>query len=216
MSLITDAVAGAARTTTAATGAMAEASSSDFDMFLKMLTAQIRNQDPLEPMDSADYAAQLATFSGVEQQVKTNDLLAALTASMTQGGLSQVASWVGREVRAPVAAGFDGAPVTLALETQAGSDAGALIVTDASGMEVERRDIAAGARELAWGDDSRPHGLYRFEVASLFEGEEIGREIVETYGRVREVRLGPEGPELLLEGGVAVAAGSVTALREAA
>ncbi|MEY5038566.1 MAG: flagellar basal body rod modification protein, partial [Pseudomonadota bacterium] len=45
--------------------------SSDFDTFLKMLTAQMQNQDPLNPMDSTDYATQLATFSGVEQQART-------------------------------------------------------------------------------------------------------------------------------------------------
>ena len=52
--------------------------SSDFETFLKMLTVQMQNQDPLNPVDSSDYAIQLATFSGVEQQVKTNDLLASL------------------------------------------------------------------------------------------------------------------------------------------
>ena len=46
--------------------------SSDFETFLKMLTVQLENQDPLNPVDSADYAVQLATFSGVEQQVQTN------------------------------------------------------------------------------------------------------------------------------------------------
>ena len=49
--------------------------SSDFETFLKMLTVQMENQDPLNPTDSSEYAMQLATFSGVEQQVLTNDLL---------------------------------------------------------------------------------------------------------------------------------------------
>ena len=51
---------------------------SDFDTFLRMLTTQMQNQDPLNPIDSTDYATQLATFSGVEQQVRTNSLLADL------------------------------------------------------------------------------------------------------------------------------------------
>ena len=49
--------------------------SSDFETFLKMLTVQMKNQDPLNPVESTDYATQLATFSGVEQAVLTNDLL---------------------------------------------------------------------------------------------------------------------------------------------
>lgn len=47
----------------------------DFTTFLTMLATQIKNQDPLNPMDGADFAVQLATFSGVEQQVQTNMLL---------------------------------------------------------------------------------------------------------------------------------------------
>ena len=43
--------------------------SSDFETFLKMLTAQIKNQDPLKPMDSSEFATQLATFPSLEQQV---------------------------------------------------------------------------------------------------------------------------------------------------
>ena len=43
---------------------------SDFQTFIQMLTTQAENQDPLNPMDSAEYASQLASFSSVEQQVK--------------------------------------------------------------------------------------------------------------------------------------------------
>ena len=53
--------------------------SSDFETFLQMLTAQARYQDPLEPIDSSEYASQLAQFSMVEQQVLSNDLLTSLT-----------------------------------------------------------------------------------------------------------------------------------------
>ena len=52
--------------------------SSDFETFIRMLTAQARYQDPLEPLDSSQYATQLAQFSMVEQQVLANDRLAAL------------------------------------------------------------------------------------------------------------------------------------------
>ena len=47
----------------------------DFETFLKILTAQIQNQDPINPIDSSDYATQLATFSSVEQQVLANSHL---------------------------------------------------------------------------------------------------------------------------------------------
>ena len=68
--------------------------SSDFETFLKMLTVQMENQDPLNPVDSADYAVQLATFSSVEQQVRTNDLLSSLAATMASGGIESLGQWV--------------------------------------------------------------------------------------------------------------------------
>lgn len=57
------------------TAATSSVLSSDFEVFLQMLTAQAEYQDPLEPIDSSEYAAQLAQFSMVEQQVMTNDLM---------------------------------------------------------------------------------------------------------------------------------------------
>ena len=107
--------------------------SSDFDTFLKMMTTQVQNQDPLDPVDSADYAVQLATFSSVEQQVKTNDLLVSLAAQMGGVGLTQAAQWVGMEARVAAPAVFDGSPITLAPNPVANADQTRLIVKDASG-----------------------------------------------------------------------------------
>src|SRR6056297_3909166 len=77
----------------------AEALSSDFETFLLMLTTQMQNQDPLNPLESSEFAVQLATFSGVEQQVKTNDLLGSLLSGLASSGMAQMASWIGREAR---------------------------------------------------------------------------------------------------------------------
>jgi flagellar basal-body rod modification protein FlgD len=52
-----------------------------YDSFLKLLIAQIQNQDPLEPMSSSDYVAQLATFSQVEKSVQTNERITELLAT---------------------------------------------------------------------------------------------------------------------------------------
>jgi flagellar hook assembly protein FlgD len=58
--------------------------SADFETFLKMLTAQIQNQDPMNPIDSSDYATQLATFSSVKQQVLANSYLENIQAHYQQ------------------------------------------------------------------------------------------------------------------------------------
>ncbi|MAI89789.1 flagellar hook capping FlgD N-terminal domain-containing protein [Ponticaulis sp.] len=65
--------------------------SDNFDTFLNLLTAQLQNQDPLEPVDSSEFTNQLVQFSGVEQQIQTNQNLAdliELTSSSTLAGLS--------------------------------------------------------------------------------------------------------------------------------
>lgn len=65
----------------------------DYDAFLKLLIAQMQNQDPLEPMNSSDYVAQLATFSQVEQSVQSNSRLAEL---LTATRMTQAEALIGR------------------------------------------------------------------------------------------------------------------------
>ncbi len=66
-----------------------------YDNFLKLLMAQMKNQDPTEPMKSTEYMAQLATFSQVEQTVQSNAKLDALLAS---AALNQADTVIGRTV----------------------------------------------------------------------------------------------------------------------
>lgn len=71
------------------------AASLDYDTFLKLLIAQMQNQDPTDPMDSTEQIAQLATFSQVEQTIQTNKNLEALIQS---SALSQAGAVVGKSV----------------------------------------------------------------------------------------------------------------------
>lgn len=66
-----------------------------YDNFLRLLLTQMQNQDPTDPMKSTEYMAQLATFSQVEQAVKSNEKLDALLSSVA---LSQADSVIGRTV----------------------------------------------------------------------------------------------------------------------
>jgi flagellar basal-body rod modification protein FlgD len=67
----------------------------DYQSFLKLLVAQMKNQDPTDPMDSTQYMAQLAAFSQVEQSVQMNTKLDQMLQSST---LEQAASIIGRTV----------------------------------------------------------------------------------------------------------------------
>ena len=97
-------IAATTGTTSASTGTSTAALTSDFQTFLKLMTTQLQEQDPLSPMDSTEYLSQLASFSTVEQQTLTNKYLESLNLSMGALGMVQVASWVGNEARAAMPA----------------------------------------------------------------------------------------------------------------
>ncbi|WP_300574073.1 flagellar hook assembly protein FlgD [Phenylobacterium sp.] len=70
-----------------------------FDTFLVLLTTQMKNQDPLSPMDSGEFTQQIVQMTGVEQQLLTNDLLKQLVGSAGDG-VADAVSLIGKEVRA--------------------------------------------------------------------------------------------------------------------
>ncbi|QMU57943.1 MAG: flagellar basal body rod modification protein [Boseongicola sp.] len=192
--------------------------SSDFETFLKMLTTQMENQDPLNPMESSDFAVQLATFSGVEQQIQTNGLLRDMVAGAGASGLAQLAGWVGMEAKVAGPVQFDGTPLSLTPETDPASDAAYLIVTDESGRVVSREGLPVNSGEVLWagvGDDGSPlpPGQYNFEVESVNQNTITSTRPVEHYALVREARLGEAGVDIILTGGHRVPSADITALR---
>ena len=211
----------ALQTTPTAAASKKAAISSDFDTFLKMLTTQMKNQDPLNPVDSSDYAVQLATFSGVEQQQQTNTLLKELGAQFSLLGMSQLAGWVGQEARAPAPVWYSGAPVTLSPNPAAAADRAVLVVRDAQGNLMAREDLPAGTTPYQWlGNDAAgaplPDGRYVLSLESWVGDEKLGEAVIESYARILEARGGLTGTTLVLEGGIEVLATSVTGLRNPA
>jgi flagellar basal-body rod modification protein FlgD len=191
---------------------------SDFETFLRMLTTQIRNQDPLNPMQASDFAVQLATFAGVEQQVRSNELLEGLGRQMAITGLAQLAGWVGMQARVAAPVQFAGDPVELYVQPPAYADRAVLVVRNAFGTEVDRRDIPLQPGPLIWNGRGStgmplPEGAYSFEVVGFSNGSPVSAAPVESYARIAEARMAGGEVRLLLEGGVEVAASAVTALR---
>lgn len=207
-------------TTTSATSQKA-AISSDFDTFLKMLTTQMKNQDPLNPVDSSDYAVQLATFSGVEQQQQTNTLLKELGAQFSLLGMSQLAGWVGQEARAAAPVWYSGQAVTLSPNPAAIADRAVLVVKDAQGNLMAREDLPASTTPYQWlgtdaAGDPLPEGRYTLTLESWAGEQKLGEETIESYAKILEARGGVAGTTLVLEGGIEVLATSVTGLRNPA
>jgi flagellar basal-body rod modification protein FlgD len=202
-------------------GAARSVLSSDFETFLKMLTAQAKYQDPLEPLDSSEYASQLAQFSSVEQQVMTNDLLNAMASQLAASGMAQLSSWIGMEARTSAGAHFDGQPVTILPTPASAAEELDLIVYDAAGQEVQRKTLPVSSEPVQWAgvaDDGTPFapGVYAFAVESHSNGKVVSTTPAEAYSRVTEVRTEGTGTVLILEGGTAVPASAVKSLREPA
>lgn len=198
----------------------AAALTSDFETFLQMLTAQARYQDPLEPIDSSEYAAQLAQFSMVEQQVLSNDLLSELSAQLNSNGIGGKAGLIGLEARTPMAVPFDGSPLTvLPPENADGADEAVLVVRSAAGMEVARRQIALGTEPYEWDGRNNdgnqvPDDTYQFFVENRSAGSVLETRPAESYARIVEVRNSGTGTVLVLQGGSEVSSDLMSALRE--
>ena len=147
----------------------------NFDSFLKLLTTQLANQDPLSPLDATQFTTQLAQFSGVEQAINTNKKLDQLIAAQTTGQLNTGVGYLGKFVEG------SGSISTLqngqaewgyyvssaAASTQIGiyNDKGQLVRQISGATD-------AGAHQLAWDgkDDSGnavPDGNYQIQVVSV-------------------------------------------------
>lgn len=194
--------------------------SSDFETFLKMLTAQMENQDPLNPVDSTAFATQLATFSGVEQQVRTNELLTALGAQMGSLSVSQLAGWVGMTARAEMPVHFEGEPVTITVRPDGLADAAELVVRDRSGEVRQRVSIDPTRQDIVWAGVSAsgaplPSGTYTLSVDFLSQGEVIASTPVFVHARIVEARNENGRPILVMDSGQEVDSADIVGLRRA-
>ncbi len=72
----------------------------DYDLFLSLLTTQITNQDPLDPMDTSEYTNQLVQYTAVEQSLQTNEYLAELLDAISAQQASNYVSYLGSYVTA--------------------------------------------------------------------------------------------------------------------
>ncbi len=190
----------------------------DFETFLTLLTTQLKNQDPLKPMESTEFVAQLASFSAVEQQVRTNDRLDQIYQALAGGGADGLAQWIGKEVRAPGNGSFAGTPMEVEVTPNAEADKAWLVVRNDFDQVVSRKEIDPAASTVTWdGTDDMgsmaPEGSYGFAVESFAGDALLGTEAGRVFSRVSEVRLNDGDPVLVLEGGAEVPVDEITGLR---
>ncbi len=190
----------------------------DFETFLQLLTTQLKNQDPLNPLESTEYATQLATFSGVEQQVRTNQLLETLSDGYATLGMGQLGGWIGMQATAAMPVAFDGTPVRARATPAEGADRMELVVSDSAGSVVQRMPVPLSDAPFTWtGQDPQgrvlPPGVYDLAVESWSGEDLVDTRPASITATIEEARLSEGRVLLTMEGGVAVAADAVEALR---
>lgn len=130
----------------------------NFDTFLSLLTAQLQNQDPLEPVDSTNFTNQLVQFSGVEQQIQTNQNIAELISITASSTAASLAGYLGRVVELDtniVDLGSEGVEWLYDIPDEARSVT--LAVQDAVGGRVvysEDVDATSGEGRLQWNGET--------------------------------------------------------------
>lgn len=180
----------------------------NFDTFLTLLTTQLRNQDPLAPLDTEKFTEQLVQFASVEQSIKTNQHLEALIALQSSSASETALAMVGRiaSVGSDVAAlTNDEARWTYDLPENAADIA--ISIFDSSGALVAKLGgpSGEGAHQLIWNGETStgrraPQGAYRLVVdATDSDGAPISVEIA-ARGRVDAVAFDNGTPEIEIAG----------------
>lgn len=172
--------------------------------FLTLLTTQLRNQDPMNPMENAELTSQLAQMSTVEGIERLNEMVAYLLMGQAVNSDWQATMLVGRGVL------VEGKNINLTedgalggFELDEAADKVVVTITDSSGLEVakiELSDLEAGSHNYNWDgtmpDGSRAaDGKYSVSVAATREGEKVEAKTLE-YGIVSSAILGANGTDL--------------------
>ena len=193
-------------------------SNSDFKTFLTLLTAQMRNQDPLKPMDSTEFVAQLASFSSVEQQVETNSKIGELLNFFTNSPATNMTEWLGKEVPHEGSASFEGQPIEITATIHPSADSSRLVVRNEDAVILHTQHFDSNSDTIVWngstqGTGAAPTGRYSFEVESYADGNLLEATPGTVFDLVTEVRLDQGNTILIFEDGAAVRAEDATAVR---
>jgi flagellar basal-body rod modification protein FlgD len=159
--------------------------------FLTLLVAQLKNQDPMNPMENADFTAQMAQFSSLEQLMNVNENLEILTTSANATNSAQAMALIGKEVKA---AGENihvknGVGSDISFELPESASKVLISIEDESGnvfRTIEQTSMSAGAHQIAWDGKGQygaplPDGLYTYSVSAKDDNGSVMA--VETFTR---------------------------------
>lgn len=202
---MTDAVTSVAGTTAAATQTSAFAA--DKEMFLKLLTTQMQNQDPLNPMDASEYTQQLVQYSQIEQSIQQTGVMQDMLAQLKSQDMLQASSLIGREVNiGGPAAGLGAAPAQWSYAFNSTPATIEATIKDSGGTVIQRlTPDALAAGKISW-DGKRadgqtaPAGIYTLSISAADESGTPMIGTIGTIGTVEEVMSTSAGTMLRVNG----------------
>ena len=195
----------------------------DTDKFMTLLVTQLRNQDPMNPMDNAQMTSQLAQLQTVTGVNKLNDTLTSLKASYQSSEAMQATNLIGHGVLVEGnQIALSGSKSVLGVELASDADSVKLVISDSRGNEVETMDLGAqkaGVLPLAWDgvpdankldSNGKPIGLadgsYTFKVVATRNGDTLTDAKGLSFNSVASVTTGgADGVKINLPGKGAVA-----------
>jgi flagellar basal-body rod modification protein FlgD len=178
----------------------------NFDTFLNLLTTQLKNQNPLEPLNTNEFTQQLVQFASVEQQLKSNDTLSALLTSAQTSTLTNAAAFLGNKITADgkTTRLKDGSATWQLTAPRAASEA-VMTIKDSSGAVVstQKKALTIGQQSFTW--DGRtstgavaPDGDYSITVTARDASGQDMAVATELTGTVDGVDLSGTVPTLLV------------------
>jgi flagellar basal-body rod modification protein FlgD len=187
------------------------------DRFLKLLVTQLKNQDPLNPMDNAQITSQMAQISTVSGIDKLNTTLQSMAASFSAGQSLQATAMIGHSVLAPGSAlQLQNGQALGGVNLPQAADKVVVSIVDGSGLVVHKVDLgaqAAGVVSFQWdgitdsGASAAP-GSYSFAVEAVQGGNKIDA-VALALGLVSSVKQGANGVMLNVNGVGSVALSDV-------
>lgn len=176
--------------------------------FLALLVAQMKNQDPLNPLDNAEVTSQMAQLSTVQGIEDMNASMEKLVASLGSNQMGQATNLIGRSVLVPgdvIGPAQENAVVGFDLDGAA--DTVKLTIENAAGATVRTIDLGereAGVNIVAWDGlandgTAAPEGAYTFKITASYNGEAVTSERLHV-GLVTSVSQDSKGVQLNLAG----------------
>jgi flagellar basal-body rod modification protein FlgD len=193
----------------------------DLNKFLNLLVTQLKNQDPLDPMDATEFTSQLVQFASVEQQIYQNSNLEKLLDATHAGQVSNLAGFLGKTVEGTSdKLNLDGGSATFSYELMDKAKSNTILITDASGKSVFsfKGELQQDRYEYTWdGKDKSgnqlPDGVYTINVAAKDEAGKTVDYKTTVYGRVTAA--GADSGEVTLHmGDVTLPLGMVLSIKD--